>query len=336
MQLLINMYSTMINKKKEGRSEQMKVTEHARAKALKNTRNFLFKFGRGILLFGICFVILYPIMTKFMISFMSVEDVYDNSVRYIPRNFTLSNYGNAFKILELKKIMWTSFLVPGVLSAIHMCASTVVAYGFARYNFKFKNFFFVLVILGMVIPPDLVLLPLYMRFRYFDVFGIFELLTGSTLNLLNTPWPQVLLGATCTGLKNGLYIFIMVQYFRGLPKELEEAAYVDGAGTFEAFIKVFLPSARQIMMTVFLFSFVWQWLDDIYTSAFMQNVKIMSTQLLRLSNTDLGNAMGIQNTAEFSLMRNASMVIAMLPVLILYLICQKYFTESVERSGLTG
>ncbi|MEF9958801.1 MAG: carbohydrate ABC transporter permease [Niameybacter sp.] len=314
----------------------MTISAHKKAKILKNTRSFLIKFGRAILLFGICFVILYPLITKFMISFMSIEDVYDNSVRYIPRNFTLNNYVNAFKILEIKDIVWMSFLVPGILSVIHMCASTVVAYGFARYNFRFKNFFFVLVILGMVIPPDLVLLPLYMRFRYFDIFGILEMLMGSSLNLLNTPWPQVLLGATCTGLKNGLYIFIMVQYFRGLPKELEEAAYVDGAGTFQAFMKVFLPSARQIMMTVFLFSFVWQWLDDIYTSAFMKNTKIMSTQLLRLSNTDLGNAMGIQNTAEFSLMRNASMVIALLPILILYLICQKYFTESVERSGLTG
>ena len=314
----------------------MTISEHTKAAVLKKTKNFLWKFGRAILLFGICFVILYPIVTKFMISFMSIEDVYDNSVRYIPRNFTLENYVNAFKILELKNIMITSFIVPGVLSLIHMCASTLVAYGFARYNFRFKNSFFVLVILGMVIPPDLILLPLYMKFRYFDIFGIFEILTGSQLNLLNTAWPQILLGSTCTGLKNGLYIFIMIQYFRGLPKELEEAAYVDGAGTIEAFIKVFLPSAKQIMMTVFLFSFVWQWLDDIYTSAFMKNVKVMSTQLLRLSNVDLGNAMGIESMAEFSLMRNASMVVALLPVLILYLICQKYFTESVERSGLTG
>lgn len=314
----------------------MVISNHAKAKVLKQIRNFMGKFGRSILLFGICFVILYPLITKFMISFMSIEDAYDNSVRYIPRNFTLENYTNAFKILEIKKIAITSFLVPGILSVIHMCASTLVAYGFARYNFRFKNFFFMLVILGMVIPPDLILLPLYMKFRYFDFLGIFELLTGSPLNLLNTAWPQILLGTTCTGLKNGLYIFIMIQYFRGLPKELEEAAYVDGAGTLEAFIKVFLPSARQIMMTVFLFSFVWQWLDDIYTSAFMKNIKIMSTQLLRLSNTDLGNAMGIENMAEFSLMRNASMVVALLPVLILYLICQKYFTESVERSGLTG
>lgn len=314
----------------------MAISNHAKVKAIKNTKTFLWKFGRFILLFGICFVILYPILTKFMVSFMSIEDAYDNSVRYIPKNFTLSNYVNALKILEFKDIVWTSFLVPGILSVVHMCSSTLVAYGFARYNFKLKNFFFVLVVLGMVIPPDLVLLPLYMKFRYFDVLGIFELFTGSSLNLLNTPWPQIMLGMTCTGLKNGLYIFIMIQYFRGLPKELEEAAYVDGASTLQAFVKVFLPSARQIMMTVFLFSFVWQWLDDIYTSAFMKNVKIMSTQLLRLSNTDLGNAMGIQNMAEFSLMRNASMVLALLPILILYLVCQKYFTESIERSGLTG
>lgn len=314
----------------------MIISKYTKLKVLKQIKNFIGKLGRFILLFGICFVILYPIITKFMISFMSIEDVYDNSVRYIPKNITLGNYVNAFEILELDSIIITSFLVPGILSLIHMCVSTLVAYGFARYNFKFKKLFFALIILGMVIPPDLILLPLYMKFRYFDIFGILEVLTGSSINLLNTPWPQILLGSTCTGLKNGLYIFIMIQYFRGLPKELEEAAYVDGAGTLQAFIKVFLPSAKQIMMTVFLFSFVWQWLDDIYTSAFMKNVKIMSTQLLRLSNVDLGNAMGIENMAEFSLMRNASMVVALLPILILYLICQKYFTESVERSGLTG
>ena len=322
----------MINKQ----GGMIMISNHAKVLVIKKTNSILFKILRFILLFGISFIILYPLITKFMISFMSIEDVYNNSVKYIPKNFTLDNYENAIEILEINKIVLTSFLVPGVLSVIHMCSSTLVAYGFARYNFRLKKFFFGLVLVGLVIPPDLVLLPLYMQFRYFDVFGIFELLTGSSISLLNTPWPQVLLGSTCTGLKNGLYIFIMIQYFRGLPKELEEAAYVDGASTFQAFIKVFLPSAKQIMMTVFLFSFVWQWLDDIYTSAFMKNVKIMSTQLLRLSNTDLGNAMGIQNMAEFSLMRNASMVIALLPVLILYLICQKYFTESVERSGLTG
>lgn len=314
----------------------MLVKDKQKTKIARKSRRFLLSFGRFVLLFGISFVILYPIVTKMMISFMSIEDAYDNSVMYIPKNWTLDNYANAFDILEVGAIALTSFAVPAILSLVHMCSCTWVAYGFARYNFKLKGILFGLVIAGMIIPPDLILLPLYMRFRYFDIFGIFKLLTGSSLNLINTPWPQILLGLTCNGLKNGLYIFMMRQYFRGLPKELEEAAYVDGAGAIKAFFKVFLPSARQIMMTVFLFSFVWQWLDDIFTSAFMRNTKIMSTQLLRLSNLDLGNAMGIQNMAEFSLMRNACMVIALLPLLVIYLICQRYFTESVERSGLVG
>ena len=184
--------------------------------------------------------------------------------------------------------------------------------------------------------PLLILLPLYVNFRYFDVAGLFQLIFGRPLNLLDTVAPFALLGITCTGLKNGLYIFMMRQYFRGLPKELEEAAYVDGAGTIKAFVRVFLASARQIMMTVFLFSFVWQWLDDIFTSVFLQNVPMLTTELFRLISNSAGVDAGISNLTEFSLMRNCGMLFLIIPMLILYLFCQRYFTESIERAGLVG
>jgi multiple sugar transport system permease protein len=129
---------------------------------------------------------------------------------------------------------------------------------------------------------------------------------------------------------------MMRQYFRGLPKELEEAAYVDGAGTIKAFVRVFLASARQIMMTVFLFSFVWQWLDDIFTSVFLQNVPMLTTELFRLISNSAGVDAGISNLTEFSLMRNCGMLFLIIPMLILYLFCQRYFTESIERAGLVG
>ena len=106
----------------------------------------------------------------------------------------------------------------------------------------------------MVVPPDLMLMPLYLIFQ--------------GLHMIDTPLPFVLMGLTCTGLKNGLYVFLLRQYFLGMPKELEEAAYVDGAGPLKAFATIMLPGAVPMMVTVFLFSCVWQWLDSLYSSVF--------------------------------------------------------------------
>lgn len=291
---------------------------------------------RLILLAGVSFVILYPLATKILTSFKTVEDVYDMSVHYIPKNWTLNNYINAWNFLEIPKLAFNTLFIPLIISIVQTVSATCVAYGFARFDFKGKNLLFFIVLLGMIIPPDLILLPLYNKFRYFDIFGIIELISGEPLNLLDTVTPFLMLGITCTGLKNGLYIFILRQYFRGLPKELEEAAYVDGANTMNAFVKVFLASAKPIMMTVFLFSFVWQWLDDLYTTVFMQNVPMLTTGLYRLVSNSEGVSAGVSNLSEFSLMRNCGMLFLIIPVLILYIFCQRHFTESVDRAGLVG
>ena len=309
----------------------MALSEKSRQKLIKKGGSAGMSLLRFVLLAGISFVILYPLVTKILVS-----DVYDMSVHYIPKTFTLSNYQKAWDFLNIPALAFNSFFYPLVVSLIQTVSATVVAYGFARFDFRFKGFFFFLVVLGMVVPPDLILLPLYVNFRYFDVAGLFQLIFGRPLNLLDTVTPFALLGITCTGLKNGLYIFMMRQYFRGLPKELEEAAYVDGAGTIKAFVRVFLASARQIMMTVFLFSFVWQWLDDIFTSVFLQNVPMLTTELFRLISNSAGVDAGISNLTEFSLMRNCGMLFLIIPMLILYLFCQRYFTESIERAGLVG
>lgn len=314
----------------------MAISIEKKNKITKKTAALVLSILRFILLAGVSFVILYPLVTKVLTSFKTVEDVYDMSVHYIPKNWTLKNYINAWNFLEIPKLAFNTFFIPLIVSLVQTVSATCVAYGFARFDFKGKNILFFIVLLGMIIPPDLTLLPLYNQFRYFDIFGIIELIRGEPLNLLDTTVPFLMLGITCTGLKNGLYIFILRQYFRGLPKELEEAAYVDGANTMTAFVKVFLASAKPIMMTVFLFSFVWQWLDDLYTTVFMQNVPMLTTGLYRLVSSSEGVSAGVSNISEFSLMRNCGMLFLIIPVLVLYIFCQRHFTESVDRAGLVG
>lgn len=314
----------------------MYLKEQTIAKLVKKSSSFFTTLVRTIILVGICFVILYPLFTRIFVSLMPLEDVYDLSIRFYPKHFTLKNYIKAWTFLDIPNLAFNTFFYPAITSLVQMASATIVAYGFARYEFPFKKILFAIVILGLVMPPDLLLVPLYIDFRFADVFGIIKAITGDSLNLLDTPWPFIILGATCTGLKNGLYIFLMRQYFRGLPKELEEAAYVDGAGTLKAFVHVFLPSASQIMITVFLFSFTWQYLDTLFSSVFTQNVSLLSTELSRLIGNSEGAEYGMSNLSELSLVRNASMMFLIAPLLILYLFCQKYFTESMERSGLVG
>ena len=92
------------------------------------------------------------------------------------------------------------------------------------------------------------------------------------------------MSAGCMGLKNGLYIFMIRQYFRNIPKELEEAAYVDGCGTLKTFVRIMLPDAKPILTSCFLFAFVWQWTDKFYSKMFLGNIKLLSTQLAMIAD----------------------------------------------------
>lgn len=293
---------------------------------------------RLIFIGGICFVILYPLFTKIMSGIMDVSDVYDSTIRYIPKNFTAEHIRTAMHLLEMPGSLYRTVPMVAGISFIHVFSCTLVAYGFARYRFPGRNLLFGLVIFALIIPPDVLMVPYYLMFRNFDLYGLITAMTGQSVVLIDTVWPQVILGITCTGLKNGIYIFIMRQYFMGVPKELEEAAFVDGAGPLRALFRVILPGAVGMMVTVFLFSFVWQWLDATYTPVLCANVSIIPTTAGNLVNPLVGMA-GTSDSSGMltaSLVRNAGIILVIAPLLVLYLIAQKFFVQSVERSGLVG
>jgi multiple sugar transport system permease protein len=158
------------------------------------------------------------------------------------------------------------------------------------------------------------------------------------LNLLDTPWPYFLLGLFCMGIRNGLYIFIFRQFFMGLPKELEEAGLVDGCGSFKAFIKIMVPSARTSYVTAFLFSIVWYWNDYIYTTAYLPNAGTVMNKLYYLKdNADHIMQYNLNASPyESILLLQSGVLLSILPLLVMYIILQKYFTESIERSGIVG
>lgn len=297
---------------------------------------------RGVIVFGICFVILYPIYLKLSVSLMDEKDLYDATVKYVPKHFTLHNYRMVLEGLEYGKSFLSTAALSAGVSFLQLLACMLTAYGFARFRFPGKNLLFGCVIFTLIVPPQIVMLPMFMHFRFFDIFSIFKGLTGASLNLIDTPWPMLIQAVTCTGFKNGLYIYMLRQFFKGLPKELEEAAFVDGCGKLRTFLQIMVPSAIPMMVTVFLFGFVWQWTDSFYTGMYLPKAALLSNKLSALA-TVLGNlyknnggSMNFVSPGFASMVNNTGSLMVILPLVILYLFCQKYFVEGIERSGIVG
>ncbi len=298
---------------------------------------------RGVIIAGICFLILYPTLVKLSVSFMPEQDIYDVTVRYVPKSPTFENYKTVYKAMKYPTAFLNTLKLCALTSIMQLISCTLIGYGFARFRFKGRGVLFALVILTMIVPPQTLMIPLFLHFRYFDVLGIISAITGQKgINLLESYWPFVLMSLTGMGLKNGLYIYIMRQFFRGMPKELEEAAYVDGAGMLRTFGQIMLPSAVPAMVTVFLFSFVWQWTDTFYSSLFLMRTDVLAKTAANVSNQimkDLSADIGVDiylSPAISSMYTNTGSLLVVLPLLILYLFAQKLFVESVERTGIVG
>ena len=295
---------------------------------------------RFILLFGLCFLILQPIFNKISVSFMTEDDLYNPTVISIPENFTTANYLLVNELINYVKTIKNSLLIAVTISVLQIAVCTLVGYGFARFEFPLKKFWFACVMLVILIPPQTISSSLHLRFRFFDVLGIYEMITGNTINLRGSAIPYYLMSAGCMGLKNGLYIFMIRQFFRTIPKELEEAAYVDGCGTLKTFLKIMLPDAKPILTSCFLFAFVWQWTDGFYSKMFLGNISLVSTSLARLSDTLGAYIMRITGTTTSISVAYSNCIVStgtlmiIMPLIVLYLFAQKGFVESLSSSGI--
>lgn len=296
---------------------------------------------RAILLFGLCFLILQPLLNKISVSFMEERDLYDPTIVSIPQHFTTNNYRLATGIMKYGTALKNSLIVSLTVAVLQVAMCTIVGYGFARFKFPLRNFWFACVILIIVIPPQTITTSLFLNFRFFDVFGLIKLITGTTINMRKSVAPYYMMSATCMGLKNGLYIYMIRQFFRNIPKELEEAAYVDGCGTLKTFFRIMLPDAKPIITSCFLFAFVWQWTDGFYSDMFLGSTRLVSISLSKMVDEigayiarDLGAANMAVSVAFSNAVLSAGTMMIIVPLLILYLFAQKGFVESLSMSGI--
>lgn len=301
--------------------------------------NFLgltvFKIFRLVLLLGVSYVILFPFISKIASSFMSPTDFVDSTVKLIPKTPTLNTYKQI--IIENKYLtaLFNTALLSLVCAVLQTFVCCVVGYGFGKYNFKGSKLMFALVLFTMIVPHQTLKLSMFMKFKYFDIYGILGLLGMETPDLINTYWPLAILSATGLAFKNGLYVYMMRQFFRGVPDSLEESAYIDGSGTFRTFIQIIIPLSVPMMITVFLFAFSWQWTDSFYARLFFtsRSSHLLSKIIAIPRTLDTEYAGGNMFSAAI---RNTAGLLIIAPMILIYLFCQRYLIQGIERSGITG
>ncbi len=310
--------------------------ENDRRRTANILKRFLLAVFRFVVLIGISYVILGPIIGMVANSFFSDEDAYSALVYLIPQNPTLDRYKTALSELNYWSTLGNTTFYIVVLMLLQVFICSMVGYGFARYEFPLKKVFFACVVLMIVIPPNTIMLPLYMTFRTFDPFGLMTAINGSAVNMLGTPIPMYIMTLFGTGLRSGLYIYIFNQFFRGLPKEIEEAAFVDGAGMWYTYFRIMLINAMPSVITVAIFSLVWQYNDTFYANLFLIEDRIVISKRISSLASNVANHLQLNDPTIIQLYTYAGIVLVVLPVLLLYILLQKQFIEGVERTGIVG
>ena len=289
---------------------------------------------RFLIIFGLSFVILYPLIYMISCAFRERNDMNDPTVMWIPRHFTLEIIKETMTAMDFGETIKNTLILNIGCSLVQVLSCAVTGYGFARFKFKGKGFLFGVVIMMILVPTQIISLPLYNQFRYFGING------SISINLIDTMATMYLPALTANGIRSGLMILIFRQFFKGLPRELEDAAYIDGCGPLKTFIRVMVPNAASAFLTVFLFSVVWYWNDYYVSSTFFNNNKTVALMLQNL-DSQLRMALFSSSTVEISsreqiVWKEAGCLLSITPILILYTILQKHFTEGIERSGLVG
>ena len=296
---------------------------------------------RAVIMTGLSFVLLYPLLYMTSMALRPGSEIFDATVIWVPRNITFENISGAVETLRYWESLQMTLGISFVSAMMLLVSCSLTGYGFARFTFKGRGPLFVIVLLSIIIPPQTTMISQYILNAKFDFFGILALINMlgadiDTPNLLNTVFPFYLPAIFANGVRSGLLIFIFRQFFRGMPKELEDAAYIDGAGPLKTYVRVMVPNARAAFLTVFLFSTVWYWNDYFFSSAFLSTSLTLSVRLASMPNFLMTAGQFQGDPFLYITQLQAGCLLTIFPMLVLFIVFQRYFVESIEKTGIVG
>jgi multiple sugar transport system permease protein len=287
-----------------------------------------------IALILVSYQFMYPLLRMFMTSLMSPEDIINPTVNWLPKSGSFRNIQTALRVLDLKITLRNSILFSGLLAACQTLVSAMTGYAFARYQFKFKNFWFVMVILTFILPTPIMLIPrTMMAVSVRESFGF---------QMIGTVYPQLLMAITGQGIYSAILILIFYNFIRLIPRVLDEAAAIDGANPMQIFYHVILKLSLSTILIVFLFSFVWNWNETYITNTFIRGQIPLLPPRLALFDSIFENYAAASGGLDQGQQRineaykMSATLISILPLLILYIVVQNQLIKGIESAGITG
>jgi len=319
---------------------------------LNDTYQLKIRFGKSagflfrmFMLIGLSFIILFPIFNLITASLKHSEEYFDATVIWFSKDPTIENLVNAFDAMDFLGSFWNTLKIsiPAIIFQILSCS--LAGYGFARFDFPFKKLLFGVLIFLIIVPSQVVTIPTFIYYRNFDFMGIGTIIgwiTGTKLSvsILDTVWCTYVPALFGCGIRAALFIYIFNQFFKGLPKDLEEAAAIDGCNTFKTYFKIMLPNAMPVLATVIIFSTVWYYNDTYISGIFMTNNRTLAMGLMSvpevLTQMLVNGTFTASDPYKANLALQAAALLFLVPPLIIYLPLQKFFVESIDRTGIVG
>lgn len=284
------------------------------------------KWMTYLILTGMGFVFLYPLLYMISVSFMDTADLVDATVTWIPTHLSFESFSKAANTLEFWDGLKDSLIMTVIPAGLQTFTLAMAGYGLARYRVPGKRFWMVLAVFIFLVPTQVTMIPRFLLFNSYQMIG--------------TVWPVYLISLLGQGVKSSVFLLIFYNFFNSYPKALDEAAKIDGAGAVKVFFRIALPMAKPALVLTYLFSFIWIWNDTIqlpqYSTGAVTTLPMHLQQFVERFNR-LYSSVGVSTGGALNeSIRLAGTLLSILPLIVLYFIVQKQFVESIERTGLTG
>ncbi len=268
-----------------------------------------------VLVFSVGIIMIYPLIWMFMSSFKETKTIFQTAGNLIPNPFTIQNYINGLKGFAKVSFMTffkNSLFISVVATVGTVISSAVVAYGFARFKFKGRNLLFAAMLLSMMLPAQVLMIPQYL---WYQKLGW----VGSYLPLI-VPYFFAI---------QGFFVYLMTNFIDGIPRELDEAAKIDGCSYPQIFIRVILPLITPALVTGAIFSFMWRWDDFLSALLYVNKSALYPVSLALKLFCDPGSS------SDYGAMF-AMASLSILPSVLIFIFFQKYLVEGISTSGLKG
>lgn len=269
------------------------------------------------------FLLVFPLFQALSTSFKSLSDISDPTVNYIPKSLTLQNYQTIFESMNIWESLFFSVVYAGGSALLQTISCAFVAYGLARYEFKFKKLIFVLIMLVFLIPPQTLMTPSFV-------------LMG-TLNLNDSLLAFFLPAILGQGIKSTIFILIFYSFFKAIPEDIYESAALEGAKPLDIFVKITLPLVRGAMVITFLLSFVWYFNDTYFADLYYRGINTLPLKVASIISGILAKDPNkLIDVPIYDGLMSAGIIILIIPLIIFYFILQKQFKQGIENTGMTG